>query len=115
MTAPQRAMEDLDKVAEALWRADHEGTTDVRGLEWVRSTRRGHYRSMALAAMDALNLLEEHNETVPVWVKEFNDDGSPVMHDDIIPAHQKSHIEWVAKRRLVTPWEEVGERRRDLM
>jgi hypothetical protein len=32
----------------------------------------------------------------------------------MMPPTLRSHIEWVAKRRMVTPWVEVGERRRNL-
>lgn len=99
-------MADIEKVAEAICTSD----SHKRIWSHLGPASKSYYRSMAIAAFDALGLVEEYEETVPIWVREFDDDGSPVMCNDMVPPHPKSHIEWVTKRRLVTPWEEIGDR-----
>lgn len=98
----QRALTDIKRVAEALEKADPLATARLR--------HRYDYRQMALAAIEALGLTEEVNTCVPISVPDFNEDGTPMMDDRMVILTHRHHFEWVTKRRLVSPWEEVGER-----
>lgn len=128
-------MTDIDTVAEAIWRADHEGTVDVRGLEWEKSVYRDLYRRMAQAAIDALQLTQErellHHETFGDFV-----DGIQVSSRNGTNAYVNCHLcekseagfsprgafDWAYKHaldvhgivpkyrtRLVSPWVRVEE------
>ena len=82
-TAVQRAMSDVDKVAEAICNAH-----DYRD-HWhqLQDAERQEYRKVALAVIDVLGLTEETNE-------HFGDRYT----DDQPPTH----------RRLVSPWQDIA-------
>jgi hypothetical protein len=66
---------------------------------------------LADAIVHELGLAEEAHPNVPEWEPAFDGEGNPIMDDRFIQPQQKNKLMWVAKRRWVTPWEEVGERK----
>lgn len=85
MTAPERAMTDVDKVAEAIWEVHYAD----QGGSWPDASedQKANYRRMAVAAIDALGLTEETNA-------HFGD-----RYTDDEPA---------TRRRLVAPWQNLS-------
>lgn len=55
-------MTDIDKVAEALY--IHLNGTEVHSWDRISEVRQSHYRRMAQAAIDALQLTEEWTRTI---------------------------------------------------
>lgn len=109
-------MTDIDTVAEAIWRADHEGTVDVRGLEWEKSVYRDHYRRMAQAAIAALGLKPE-NERDKKCVCRHSHIDHDMYRDGKCGANMVTRhtpcpcTQWQPQKRvrLVSPWVRVEE------
>lgn len=103
-------MSDLTEIRQLLHAYEAARIHDGQGGE---ANNAGNVAGDALA--DALapflaQLTEDINPNAPVWVPEFNEDGSPAMDDRMVVPHQKHHVEWRKLRRWVTDWEEISER-----
>lgn len=107
-------MSDLtDQIADALWDAFEAADNCFTDREMDVIDTGGNYesfrmRQVAQCLIAALGLAEER-ETIPRVVKEFHDDGSPAMHEDMVVPVQKSHFEFVPSTRLTTAWRPVEE------
>ena len=73
---------------------------------WTWEGNQAHRTHVAEAIVETLGLELEVLQSVPVFVPEFDSDGSPLMDSRMVQPIQKSHLEWVTKHRLATPWKE---------
>lgn len=98
-------MTHLDKIAEAIWRADHPESIGVR--TWRDMVNKTHYRHLAQAVLDALGLHEE-------WAAadaEFQKLGGGVIESTIgrtpEPADRWMSVDepgWIKVSRLTSTW-----------
>lgn len=96
-TGPERAMADVENVAEAIWRA----SVDKRDREirtWPDVINKTHYRALALAAIEALGLSEERRTNA------MSSAGMTVDTKTGVAAH---HSDIRYDRRLVGQWQQV--------
>jgi hypothetical protein len=58
---------------------------------------------LAKQFVSALGLTREQTNH-PVWVQDYDEDGNPLMHEEMVLPHPKMHCEFVPKSRYVTEW-----------
>jgi hypothetical protein len=73
-------------------------------------TRHAHAETIAALLVSELGLTEEVFPNCPDFVEVLDENGNPVMNDYMLPPTPKHRVEWVTKRRWMTPIEEVGPR-----
>lgn len=83
----------VDVVAQAIWRAGYPRESD--GRTWHDLVNKRHYRAMARAAIDALELTEERGVQIP---------GDPIRHLNPDQPFGDYSPSWGRFTRLVSPW-----------
>lgn len=94
----ETAMNDIESVAEAIWRVDHGKWIDNTGVTWadVREDWREKYCHMAQSAIDALKLTREYKYLEDGW-------GGQTIHADGTTTSEGKAA--TRTSRLVGPWE----------